>query len=96
MLFTDNFDYQTVRDLIKGILDNDDVSMHKIYMGIICGEYAARVSNFQTYDAISRDMIHRWTYPIVPDIFATVGADGDQVVYKRNHIYLRESVILAR
>ncbi len=31
------------------------------------GGYAARATSLQMYDAISRDVLGRWTYPIVPD-----------------------------
>ncbi|CAK7567166.1 MAG: translation initiation factor eIF-2B epsilon subunit, GEF [Sporothrix epigloea] len=31
------------------------------------GSYAARVNSLQMYDAVSRDILGRWTYPMVPD-----------------------------
>ena len=31
------------------------------------GSYAARVNSLQMYDAVSRDILARWTYPMVPD-----------------------------
>ncbi|EPE03383.1 eif4-gamma eif5 eif2-epsilon [Ophiostoma piceae UAMH 11346] len=31
------------------------------------GSYAARVTSLQMYDAISRDILGRWTYPLVPE-----------------------------
>ncbi|KAI5425359.1 hypothetical protein KIW84_031237 [Lathyrus oleraceus] len=31
-------------------------------------DYAARVDNFWSYATISKDIIHRWTYSLVPDI----------------------------
>jgi len=30
-------------------------------------EYATRVHNLRTYDAVSRDVIGRWVYPLAPD-----------------------------
>ncbi|CAK7205609.1 translation initiation factor eIF-2B epsilon subunit, GEF [Sporothrix eucalyptigena] len=33
----------------------------------IAGSYAARVNSLQMYDAVSRDILGRWTYPMVPD-----------------------------
>ncbi|CAK7237641.1 translation initiation factor eIF-2B epsilon subunit, GEF [Sporothrix bragantina] len=33
----------------------------------ITGSYAARVNSLQMYDAVSRDILGRWTYPMVPD-----------------------------
>lgn len=66
--FADNFDYQDIRqDFIRGVLI-DDISGHKIFTHVITGEYAARVKDLRTYDSVSKDILHRWTYPIVPDL----------------------------
>jgi translation initiation factor eIF-2B subunit epsilon len=42
---------------------------NKIFTYEISNEYAARVDNLRAYDVVSQDIIHRWTYPMVPDIF---------------------------
>ncbi len=31
------------------------------------GEYAAHVHNLRSYDAVSRDILQRWAFPLVPD-----------------------------
>lgn len=41
---------------------------YKIYTHEIRSNYAAKVENFRSYDTISKDIIQRWTYPLVPDI----------------------------
>lgn len=93
-LFTDNFDYQHIRrDFVKGIL-SDEISGNKIFTYEICGEYAARIDNLRSYDSVSKDIIHRWTYPIVPDIrFA-----GNNVGLKieRCNVYRENGVLLPR
>ncbi|CAO2837518.1 unnamed protein product [Amaranthus hypochondriacus] len=67
-LFTDNFDYQHLRrDFLKGLLV-DDIMGYKIYTHQIHSNYAAKLENFRSYDTISKDIIQRWTYPLVPDI----------------------------
>ncbi|KAI3946571.1 hypothetical protein MKX01_014429 [Papaver californicum] len=67
-LFTDNFDYQHLRrHFVKGLLV-DDIMGYKIFTHEIHLSYAARVDNFRSYDTISKDIIQRWTYPLVPDI----------------------------
>ena len=51
------------------------------------GEYAARVHDPHTYDVVSRDIIARWSFPLVPDAnlfpeltqFTRVEADGTRV-----------------
>ncbi|XP_058206789.1 uncharacterized protein LOC131320191 [Rhododendron vialii] len=67
-LFTDNFDYQHLRrHFVKGLLV-DDIMGYKIFTHEIYSSYAARIDNFRSYDAISKDIIQRWTYPFVPDV----------------------------
>ncbi|KAG5087155.1 hypothetical protein JHK82_054552 [Glycine max] len=67
-LFTDNFDYQHLRrHFVKGLLV-DDIMGYKIFVHEIHSDYAARIDNFRGYDTVSKDIIHRWTYPLVPDV----------------------------
>ncbi|KAF3454378.1 hypothetical protein FNV43_RR04825 [Rhamnella rubrinervis] len=67
-LFTDNFDYQHLRrHFVKGLLV-DDIMGYKIFTHEIQSSYAARIDNFRSYDTISKDIIQRWTYPLVPDV----------------------------
>ncbi|KAG8383770.1 hypothetical protein BUALT_Bualt04G0048300 [Buddleja alternifolia] len=41
---------------------------YKIFTHEIHSSYAARVDNYRSYDTISKDIIQRWTYPLVPDV----------------------------
>lgn len=67
-LFTDNFDYQHLRrHFVKGLLV-DDIMGYKIFTHEIHSSYAARVDNYRSYDTVSKDIIQRWTYPLVPDV----------------------------
>lgn len=51
------------------ILDNDfQIMGYKIYTYEICSSYAARIDNYRSYDTVSKDIIQRWTYPLVPDV----------------------------
>lgn len=92
-LFSDNFDYQTRDNFIRGILVNEEILGNRIYTYVISDQYAARVCNLHTYDAISKDVIHRWVYPLVPDIAPT---DEPPYSYGRHNIYLNSGVTLAR
>ncbi|KAL3516208.1 hypothetical protein ACH5RR_023110, partial [Cinchona calisaya] len=66
--FADNFDYQHLRrHFLKGLLD-DDIMGYKIFTHEIHSNYAARIDNFRSYDTVSKDIIQRWTYPLVPDV----------------------------
>ena len=89
-LFSDNFDYQTRYHFIRGILVNEEIMGNRIYSYFISDQYAARVSNLRTYDAVSKDVIHRWVYPLVPD-----NTIGENYSYGRHNIYLNTNVILA-
>lgn len=70
LLFTENFDYQDLRlDFINGILTSDLLGK-TIHIHVLEGDnegYASRVTDSRSYDAISKDIISRWTYPMVLD-----------------------------
>ncbi|XP_005102163.1 translation initiation factor eIF-2B subunit epsilon [Aplysia californica] len=93
-LFTDNFDYQTRDDFVKGILIDEEIMGNKIHINIVRDKFAARVSNMQTYDAISKDVICRWTLPYVPDIYGS--GSGERVKYGPHNVYCSKDVTLAR
>ncbi|KAJ2798316.1 translation initiation factor eIF-2B epsilon subunit, GEF [Coemansia guatemalensis] len=125
-LFTENFDYHTMRrDFIHGILESDilgktiyahvlagssslpgehsdtaswDMASQMIYgdsfLPVSRGGYAASVTDTAAYDAISRDIIGRWAYPLCPDN----GPGDGLVVYSHNRgaVYKVPSVRLDR
>uniref|UniRef100_A0A0B7AAV3 Translation initiation factor eIF2B subunit epsilon n=1 Tax=Arion vulgaris TaxID=1028688 RepID=A0A0B7AAV3_9EUPU len=93
-IFTDNFDYQTRDHFVKGILVSEEISGNKVHLSIIRDKYAARVSNMHTYDAISKDVINRWTYPLVPDLFGST--QWERIKYGRHNVYCSEDVTLSR
>ncbi|KAI1794494.1 nucleotide-diphospho-sugar transferase [Ganoderma leucocontextum] len=66
-LFQDNFDYGDIRrDFVYGILTSD-LLMKNIYCYVAKDGYAARVADTRSYDAVSKDILARWTFPLVPD-----------------------------
>ncbi|XP_062518450.1 translation initiation factor eIF-2B subunit epsilon-like [Corticium candelabrum] len=93
-LFTDNFDYQDQDDFVRGILVSEEIMGNQIHTHIVKDEYAARVSNLHSYDAISKDVIHRWTYPLVPDVRQEERQGAYS--YSRRNVYLHNTVKLAR
>eukprot|EP00252_Welwitschia_mirabilis_P016124 TRINITY_DN3563_c0_g2_i1.p1 TRINITY_DN3563_c0_g2~~TRINITY_DN3563_c0_g2_i1.p1 ORF type:complete len:742 (-),score=186.19 TRINITY_DN3563_c0_g2_i1:165-2390(-) len=85
LLFTDNFDYQQLRrDFVKGLL-SDEVMGYKIFTYEISSEYAARIDNFRSYDVVSKDILQRWTYPLVPDI--QFSKNGSSILFERQYVY---------
>lgn len=92
-LFQENFDYDNIRaDFVRGILTSDLLGK-TIYTHIIDSKYAARVHSPQTYDAISKDIIARYTYPITLDHNLL---DDQTFSYQRGHIYKEDGVVLAQ
>ncbi|KCV71608.1 hypothetical protein H696_01026 [Fonticula alba] len=67
-LATENFDYRDLRrDLVRGVLTSDILTMN-IFAHVVAGSsYAAPIRFLRSYDAVSRDVIGRWTFPLVPD-----------------------------
>lgn len=56
-----------------------------IYTHILSTEYAARVHDPHTYDIVSRDIVQRWTFPLVVDANIMPGSNyrlGRSCVYK--------------
>lgn len=92
-LYSDNFDYQTQDDLVKGLLVNEDIMNCSVHVSIAeCG-YGACISNMYMYDVVSQDIMHRWTYPVVPDNFPL---DGSRFNYMRHNVYKEGDIELGR
>ena len=93
-LWSDNFDYQTLRkSFLFGVLKDYELNGKTIHTHIIKEHYAARVRSLRAYDSVSKDIISRWTYPLCPDSNLVGGQS-----YRLGHskVYQEENVILAR
>lgn len=93
----DEFDYlDLAHDFVtNSVAEEEDGLQTRIYAHVLEGNnntnsnngnnrnYAARVVDFQTYHAISRDLLKRWAYPTVADRMATTttndGNDEDRL-----------------
>ncbi|KAF8894552.1 nucleotide-diphospho-sugar transferase [Infundibulicybe gibba] len=66
-LFQDNFDYLDIRrDFVHGVLTSD-LLMKSIHCYVATDGYAARVKDTKSYESVSKDILSRWTFPLVPD-----------------------------
>ncbi|KDQ60712.1 hypothetical protein JAAARDRAFT_190866 [Jaapia argillacea MUCL 33604] len=66
-LFQDNFDWLDLRrDFVRGVLTSD-LLMKNIHCYVVNDGYAARVKDTKSYDSVSKDILSRWTFPLVPD-----------------------------
>lgn len=67
-LWSESFDYELPRkNFLHGVLKDWELNGKMIYTDIVSEGYAARASNLQMYDSISRDIIGRWTSPFLPE-----------------------------
>ncbi|GFH48683.1 translation initiation factor eif-2bgamma [Chaetoceros tenuissimus] len=67
--FSDEFDFLEISKFISNIVAEEEEGLqNKIFASILkSNEYAARIHDLRTYHAVSRDLLKRWCYPIVPD-----------------------------
>ncbi|KUI72299.1 putative translation initiation factor eIF-2B subunit epsilon [Cytospora mali] len=67
-LWSESFDYELPRkNFLHGVLKDWELNGKFIYTHIVEEGYAARASNLQMYDSITKDVLGRWTFPLVPD-----------------------------
>ncbi|XP_061653733.1 translation initiation factor eIF-2B subunit epsilon [Phyllopteryx taeniolatus] len=92
-LFTDNFDYQTKNDFVRGILVNEEILGNQIHLHVTRDGYGARVSNLLMYDSVSSDLVRRWVYPLTPEANFT-DQKGWSCTYSRHNVYRGSGVTL--
>lgn len=92
--WSDNFDWQQPRrGFLYGTLKDHELNGMTIHTHVATEGYAARVKSLQMYDAVSKDVVSRWTYPLSPD--ANLLRQQSYVVGKSG-VYREEGVVLAR
>ena len=66
--WSDNFDFQSLRkSFLHGVLKDYETYGKTVHTYIVTDQYAARVQSLRAYNAISKDIMGRWAYPICPD-----------------------------
>lgn len=66
--WSDNFDFQSLRkSFLRGVLKDYETYGKTIHTHIVTDQYAVRVKSLRAYDAISKDVMSRWSYPLCPD-----------------------------
>jgi translation initiation factor eIF-2B subunit epsilon len=91
--FSDEFDYRDIRRefVANSVAEEEEGLQNKIYAHILKpNEYAARVHDFQTYANVSKDLLRRWCYPIVPDNLPSGYEKQYRYTLQRHYLY-RES-----
>lgn len=109
-LCTENFDYHDLRrHFVNGVLTSEllgkKIAVHVVGEeaedeskgDIRCGEggkYVERVRDTRTFGEITRDVLRRWTFPLVPDLNEPGGV---QYELRRGNVYMaRDNVVLSR
>ncbi|KAL3426263.1 translation initiation factor eif-2b epsilon [Phlyctema vagabunda] len=93
-LWAESFDYEVPRrHFLHGVLKDFELNGKTIHTEIVSDHYAARVANLQAYDAVSKDVLGRWTYPLVPD--SNLLRD-QSYKFERGGLCKEDGVILAR
>ncbi|TLS23157.1 uncharacterized protein PpBr36_06656 [Pyricularia pennisetigena] len=89
-LWSDSFDYEAPRKhFLHGVLKDWELNGKLIYTNIVNEGYGARASNLQLYESITRDVISRWTFPMVPDNNLV---QGQSYALRRNFVYSEKGV----
>lgn len=88
-LFADNFDFQTKDDFVKGLLINEEILNSTLYAHVVDdGRYVGEVVDWPSYQRVSHDVLHRWTYPQVPDV-------AGRYSLRYGNVYLGDNLKLA-
>lgn len=90
--FQDEFDYLKVRKFVSdSVAEEEEGLQNKIYAHIMDkNEYAARVNDLATYAAISRDLLRRWCYPVVPDNLPSGYKKAYRYSMQRHYMYFEQ------
>ncbi|KAE8449992.1 hypothetical protein EG329_007131 [Mollisiaceae sp. DMI_Dod_QoI] len=93
-LWAESFDYEVPRrHFLHGVLKDYELNGKTIHTEIVENHYAARVFNLQSYESVSRDVLGRWTYPLVPDSNLIA---GQSYKFERGGLCKENGVTLAR
>ena len=96
--WSDNFDFQSLRkSFLRGVLKDYETYGKTIHTYIVKDQYAARVKSLRAYDAVSKDVLGRWAYPICPDSNLVPGQSyrfGAGKVYKEDRVKLGRTAVV--
>ena len=98
--WSDNFDFQSLRkSFLRGVLKDFETYGKTIHTHVVTDQYAARVKSLRAYDAVSKDVLGRWAYPLCPDSNLVPGQSynfGRGKVYQENDFSLGRAAVVKR
>lgn len=80
------------KDFVRGVLTSDILG-YKISTHILREEYAARVRTPRLYASISRDLIARWMFPIVPESNLL---EDQPLAFRRGYQYIGSDTVFSQ
>ena len=92
--WSDNFDFQSLRkSFLHGVLKDYETYGKTIHTYIVTDQYAARVKSLRAYNAISKDIMGRWAYPLCPD--SNLVPD-QSYRFRKGKVYQEHTVMIGR
>ena len=92
--WSDNFDFQSLRkSFLHGVLKDYETYGKTIHTYIVTDQYAARVKSLRAYNAISKDIMGRWAYPLCPD--SNLVPD-QSYRFRKGKVYQEDTVVIGR
>lgn len=99
-LWSDNFDYEAPRKgFLHSVLKDYELNGKTIHAHVVSEHYAVRVRNLGAYDAVSKDVVGRWSYPLCPDSNLLRGQSyrlGKGNIYKEDGVMLARNCVIGR
>jgi translation initiation factor eIF-2B subunit epsilon len=86
----DEFDYRDIRRefVANSAAEEEEGLQNLIHAHILRPtEYAARIHDFSTYAAASKDLLRRWCYPVVPDNLPSGYEKQFRYTLERHYMY---------
>ncbi|KAL8289945.1 hypothetical protein RB597_001538 [Gaeumannomyces tritici] len=75
-LWSDSFDYESPRrNFLHGVLKDWELNGKLIHTEVVSQGYAARAASLRLYESVTRDVVGRWAFPMVPDNNLVHGQD---------------------
>lgn len=87
----DEFDYRDIRRefVANSVAEEEEGLQNKIYAHFLkSNEYAARVHDFATYASVSKDLLRRWCYPVVPENLPSGYEKQYRYTLQRHYLYM--------
>ncbi|XP_003690567.2 translation initiation factor eIF-2B subunit epsilon [Apis florea] len=92
-LFSDNFDFQTMEDFIRGVLINEEILNSRIYwQQLNPKDYSLPIVSWNAYHTLNRDILNRHSFPLTPNAIPFL----KDFIYMPRCTYKHRSATLAK